>query len=252
MAKWKLVSKHEYEFIAAFPRYVMTLVALFVGLLMTAGGAALLIFGTDWNNVSNLIPALIFGVLLVVFGLLIACGSVFFWPWKPVRWVRVYEEGLRWQAGGREHKCRWEEVTQVNRTEMNKAGAGIGGSDWSRTAFLTLRLADGTGVSFDPTLTGYDTLARRVQEAVAVRQLAGAAAELDDAGKTFGLVHVSRKGVTAEGRFFAWKEVKWLAVYNGELCAHPDCTTWRPVPLSGISDYLVLLSLLKARGRFHE
>src|SRR5262249_42585985 len=157
----------------------------------------------------------------------IAAGSVVFWPWKLVRWVRVYEEGLRWQVGGREHKCRWEEVAKVNRTEMNTTGAGLGGSDWSRAAVLTLRLPHRTGVSFDPTLTGYDTLARRVQEAVAVRQLPGAAAELDDTGKSFGLVHIDRKGVTANGRFFAWKDVKWLTVYNGELCAHPDCTKWQ-------------------------
>src|SRR5262249_2731412 len=120
MAKWKLVSKHEYEFIAAFPRYVMTLVGELVGLLMAARGAAVLIYGTDWDNITNLIPALIFGVLFLGLGLLIAVLAVVFWPWKPVRWVKVYEEGLRWKAGGREHKCRWEEVTSVNRTEMNK------------------------------------------------------------------------------------------------------------------------------------
>src|SRR5262249_23457749 len=157
MAKWKLISKHEYEFIAAFPRYVMTLGGLLLGLLMAAGGVALLIFGTGGDNISNIIPAVIFGVLLGLFGLLIGAGSVFFWPWKPVRWVRVYEEGLRWQVGGREHKCRWEEVAKVNRTEMNTTGAGLGGSDWSRTAVLTLRLADGTRVSFDPTPTRSDT-----------------------------------------------------------------------------------------------
>src|SRR5262249_33774329 len=115
MAKWKLISKHEYEFIAAFPRYVMTLGGMLLGLLMTAGGVALLVFGTGGDNISNIIPAVIFGVLLVLFGLLIAAGSVVFWPWKLVRWVRVYEEGLRWQVGGREHKCRWEEVAKVNR-----------------------------------------------------------------------------------------------------------------------------------------
>jgi hypothetical protein len=37
MAKWKLVSKHEYEFIAAFLRYAMTLGGLLAGLLMAAG-----------------------------------------------------------------------------------------------------------------------------------------------------------------------------------------------------------------------
>jgi hypothetical protein len=58
--------------------------------------------------------------------------------------------------------------------------------------------------------------------------------------------------VTANGRFFAWKEVQWLAVHNGAVCAHHDCTTWRPVPLSDIPDYLLLLSLVKALARLHD
>jgi hypothetical protein len=75
---------------------------------------------------------------------------------------------------------------------------------------------------------------------------------VDEAGKTFGPVQITRKGVTANGRFFAWKEVRWLAVHNGELCAHHDCPRWRPIRLNNIPNYLLLVSLVKELGRFRE
>jgi hypothetical protein len=220
-----------------------------LGLLLTAGGAAILVYGTGGENS---ISAYIFGILFSVFGLLLTGVMVLLWPWKRVRWVRVYEEGLRWKAGRREHKYRWDEVTHVDRTEMDVVGPDGHRTDWTRTAYLVLRFADGSGVSFGPALSDYSRLANYAQQAAAARQLAAAAAELEGDGKAFGFVHISRKGVTVEGRFFAWKEVKWLAVSNGELCAHPRCTAWRPVPLYGIPDYLVLLSLVKELGCLRE
>jgi hypothetical protein len=248
MAKWKLVSKHNYEFLAAVPQYLRALIGLVVGLLLTGGGAAILIYGTGGPNS---LSAYIFGIVFLLVGLLTSGVIVLLWPWRRVRWVRVYEEGLRWKAGRREHEYRWDEVTNVGRTEMEVIGADGRRTPLGRTSYLDLRLADGTRVSFDPSLTKYDKLANYVQQAATASQLA-TAGELDEAGKTFGLVHVSRKGVTNNGRFFAWKEVKWLAVHNGELCAHHECTAWRPIPVSGISNYLLLLSLVKGLGRFRE
>jgi hypothetical protein len=249
MAKWKLVTKHEYEFLSAFPDYVQRLGCLAVGLAMTAGGAALLLYGTGGKNSFS---AWIFGGLLLLFGLLAAGSMVLLWPWKRVRWARVYEEGLKWQAGRREYKYRWDEVTSVNRAEMEFVGPEGRRSTSSRVAYVSLRFADGTGVSFDPALTNYDKLANYVQQAVAASQLAESGGELDEAGKTFGPVHISRKGVTANGRFFKWKEVRWLAVHNGELCAHHECTSWRPIPLHEIPDYVLLLSLVKGLRHLRE
>src|SRR5262245_5798505 len=186
MAKWKQLSKHEYEFISAFPRYVKTLTGLFVGLLMVAGGVAILIYGTGGQHS---ISAYIFGILFLLIGLPVVAVAIVLWPWKRVRWVRVYEEGLRWSAGGREHRYRWEEVRNVDRTEMDVVGPDERRTDWTRTAYLNLRFADGTGVSFDPALMDYSKLAGYVQRAVAASQLAESAVELDEAGKTFGPVH---------------------------------------------------------------
>src|SRR5262249_12150697 len=119
MAKWKLLSKHEYEFLSAFPDYVQRLGCLAVGLAMTAGGAALLVCGTGGRTS---LSAGIFGGILLLFGLLAAGTMVLLWPWKRVRWARVYEEGLKWKAGRREHKYRWDEVSSVNRAEMDVVG----------------------------------------------------------------------------------------------------------------------------------
>jgi hypothetical protein len=249
MAKWKLVSKHEYSFLSAFPDYVKRLGCLAVGLVMTAGGAALLLYGTGGKNSFS---AWVFGGLFLVLGLLAAGTMVLIWPWKRVRWARVYEEGLKWKVRSREHKYRWDEVASVNRTEMEFVGPDGRRSTSSRTAYVVLRFADGTGVSFDPALTDYGKLANYVQQAVAASQLAESGGELDEAGKEFGPVHISRKGVTANGRFFKWKEVRWLAVHNGELCAHHECEAWRPVRLNDIPNYVLLLSLVQGLGRLRE
>jgi hypothetical protein len=249
MAKWTLVSKHHYDFLGAFPRYVKTLFGLLVGVGLTAGGAALLLYGTGGKNSFS---AWVFGGLFLLLGLFITWIMVLVWPWKRVRWVRVYEEGLKFQAGRREHKYRWDEVTNVNRTEMDIVGPDGRRTPMTRSAWVSLRFADGTGISFDPALSDYDKLARNVQQAAAAHQLAAAAAELGEGGKEFGPVHISRKGVKAEGKFFAWKEVRWLAVHNGELCAHHECTKWRPIPLNYIPNYLVMLSLVRELGRLRE
>src|SRR5262249_31143029 len=161
--------------------------------------------------------------LLLVLGLLATWVMVLLIPWKRVRWARVYEEGLKWKAGRREYKYRWDEVSDVNRTEMEFMGHEGRRSTASRVASVSLRFADGTGVSFTPALKDYTKLATYVQQAVTASQLAESRGKLDEAGKGFGPVHISRKGVTAHGKFFAWKEVRWLAVHNGELCAHHEC-----------------------------
>jgi hypothetical protein len=249
MAKWKLVSKHPYEFLSAFPLYVKMLGCLLLALLLSGAGAAILLFGTGGKNS---FMAWVFGGLFLVVGLPITAMMVAVWPWKRVRWVRVYEEGLRWKVRSRVHKYRWDEVTNVRRTEMDIVGPDGRRTDFSRTAYLILRFADDTGVTFDPALKDYTKLANYAQQAVAASQLAESAVELEQGGKEFGPVHVSRKGVTANGRFFGWKEVRWLAVHNGELCAHHECEGWRPIPLHEIPNYLLLLSLVKGLGRFRE
>jgi hypothetical protein len=252
MAKWTQVSKHEYEFLGAVPRYVSTGCGFFVGLGMLAGGVALLVYGTGGDNVSNNISAWIFVVLLVGFGLLTMGIAAALWPRQHVSWVRTYEEGLRWKAGGREHKKRWDEVKNVSRTEMQTVDQHGQGSEWGRTSNLFLHFHDGTSVEFFNALSDHGKLARVAQEKSAAAQLPAAAEELDDGGKTFGLIHVTRDGVTAFGKRFSWKKARWLAVENGHLVAHPACDGWEPVPLAAVDNYAVLLTLLQGIGRLRD
>jgi hypothetical protein len=249
MAKWKLVSKHEYGFVAAFPIYLKILGGFFVGLLMTVGGLLILIIG---NSGGLHVTPVTFGGVFVMFGVVLCGAMVVAWPWKRVRWVRVYEEGIKWAAGRREHRYGWDEVTNVIRSELQVVSPEGRRSDLSRTAYLDLSFDDGTGVRFDPALSNYCKLAEYAQKASASRQLNESTADLDETGKDFGPVHVSRKGVTVHGKAFTWKELKWLSVYNGELYAHPTCTKWRPITLNSIPNYVLMLSLVKGLGRLRE
>jgi hypothetical protein len=248
MAPWKLVSKHDYEFLSALPVYARAIGFFVAGLAMTAGGVAILVFGTGGGSIA---PYLLGGGI-TFFGLLTLTAAAFLWPWRHVRWVRVYEEGLRWKARGRVHKKRWDEVDTVSRSESQMVNPDGSRSEWGRMADLGLRFEDGTSVRFTTSLTDYDRLARYAQVTVAARQQAAAAAELDGAGKAFGLVHVARDGVTVDGRHFRWKELKRLHVYNGDLCADPSCRGWKPVPLAAIPNYVLMLSLVRGLGRLRE
>jgi hypothetical protein len=248
MAQWKLVSKHENELISAVPIYGRAIGFFVAGLAVTAGGVALVVVGILGDSIA---PYFLGGGIFI-FGLPFMAVGVVMWPWRRIRWVRAYEQGLRWAAGGRVHKKRWDEVTTVGRIEMQTVGPHGHRSDWGRTANLSLRFEDGTSIRFDPSLTDYGRLAGYAQEQVAARQHAAATAEMDDDGKTFGLVHLARGGVTVDGRHFSWKEARWLSVYNGELCAHPSCKGWKPVPLAAIPNYLLMLALLKGLGRLRE
>lgn len=249
MAKWTLVSKHEFQFIDAVPRYVKTLGGFLLGLGFLAGGVALLVYGTGGRND---ISVWIFGTLAILIGLPLAVLMALSWPWRRVRWARVYEEGLRWKAGGREHKKRWGDIVNVGRRDHAVVGADGHMNDWNRTSSCTLRFADGSSVEFDPALTDYERLANYAQRAAAAAQLAEAGEELDEGGKSFGLVHLAPRGVTVNGRLFRWKELRWLAVHNGQLCAHHSCTDWEPIPLAAIPNYVVLLSLVKGMGMLRE
>lgn len=249
MAKWKLVSRHEYEFASAFPRYVRALVFFFAGLAVTAGGVALFVFGGGRSHIPYMI-----GGILVLFGLLFMFLGALLWPWAGVRWVRLYEEGLRWKDRRGEHKKRWEEVVSVSRNETQTIDIHGTGDEFGREADFGLCFDDDSSINFTTTLARYDRLARYVQEQVAARQQAGAEAEFASEGKTFGIVRIDRDGITAlaNGRHYAWDEVEWLQVDNGHLCAAPSCRGWEPVPLAGISNYLVLLSIVQKLGRLRE
>src|SRR5262245_41174093 len=196
MAEWKLVSKHEFglfNFVASFRfnygcgSFLLLGGGLFAVILLPLGAwSAGLLLG---------VPAFLLGAFLLA------------WPigrwFGRVRWVRVYEEGLRWLQGGGEGRQVWEDVLSVSQFDqdilVNEAR-----SDWTRMTDLTLRFADGTSVSFNHFLDGYDRLAREVQKATGERRYAQASADFDAGGAQFGPVTVSRQGIQVGERSFTW------------------------------------------------
>ena len=247
MAKWKFVSNHDYEFNAALPRYLRALGTFGAGLAVAIGGSAVIGFGGGRSHLPYVIGGilLLFGFVFITFGLVL-------WPWARVEWVKVYEEGLKWKDRRGEHKKKWEEVVSVSRNEMQYINPDGSGTDFGRIADFGLRFDDASFINFTTTLTDYNKLARYAQEQSAFRQQKGAEIDFAGDGRTFGAVHVARDGVTAFGRYFSWDDVGRLEVYNGDLIAGPSCKKWTPVPLAGISNYQVMLSLVRKIGRLRE
>jgi hypothetical protein len=170
MAKWKLLSKHEWEFGSALPGYGKAGCAFLAGLAVTAGGIALIVF--NFGGDAGIGPVLL-GVGLTLLGLLPLAAGAILWPWQWIAWVKVYEQGLRWKAGGREHERHWDEVKRASSSEIQAIDVHGHRNEWYSSASLVLHFADGTMVTFDTALSDYGKMVRTVREA---RQRAAAAA----------------------------------------------------------------------------
>jgi hypothetical protein len=240
MAKWKLLSKHELDRLAFIPMFTGIGCG---GVLLVAAGGGLL-----WLSGANALPAYLICVPLILLGLALLAFVAWGLSQARVRWVRIFDLGIRWKEGGTEHKYRWEEVKDVQRTEMDFVGADGRRSEWTRVAGLLLVFDDGRRVSFDPSLSEYSRLANAAQKAVTECQMARAAAEPPKKAREFGPARLKDAGVEVNGRLFRWKEIQWLAVENGELVCHYSCKQWRPVPLSEIPNYQLLLALVDEMG----
>jgi hypothetical protein len=162
MARWKLLSKHEWEFGSALPGYGKAGCSFLAGLAVTAGGIAIIVF--NFGGDAGIGPVL-FGGGITFFGLIPLLLGLFFWPWQRIAWVKVYEQGLRWKAGGREQERTWDEVKRANSSEIQAIDVHGGRNEWHSSAFLVLFFHDGTSVTFDTALTDYGRLVRHVQEA---------------------------------------------------------------------------------------
>jgi hypothetical protein len=240
MAKWKLISKHEFDWLAIIPMYTGF---AFAGVLLVGAGGGLL-----WLSGADALPAYLISVPLILLGLALLAFVVIALATTRVRWVRVFDLGIRWKEGRAEHKYRWEEVKDVQRTEMDFVGPDERRSEWTRVASLLLVFDDGRRVTFDPSLAEYSRLANAAQKAITESQLARAASAPPTKVREFGPLRLKNSGVEVEGQFFSWKELRWLQVTNGELHCHHSCKEWRPVPLDEIPNSQLLLSLLHEMG----
>ena len=165
MAKWKLVSKHEYDIEGALAQYGFALGSIVVGTLLTVGGVLAVIYYNGGEGSARFfmgLPLLLFGVIAVVLGVKI-------FPRHKVEWVKVYAEGIKWKVRGQEYKQRWEDSVAVDQTEVEAVNDYGQRSEMLSTSSLVLKFKSGASVSLDPAISDYFRLVRKVKEAVAAR-----------------------------------------------------------------------------------
>ncbi|MGL4554545.1 MAG: hypothetical protein ACRC33_25555 [Gemmataceae bacterium] len=160
MAKWKLVSKHEWEFASALPGYVKPGCSVVLGLAVAGLGVATIAFDLRGETGLGL-----FGGGLVFFGLIPLALGVLLFPWQRVAWVKVYEQGLRWKAWGRVHERHWDEVKQTRSADIQAIDQTGSRNEWHSSAWLVVLFLDGSSVTFDTALSDYGRLVRSVREA---------------------------------------------------------------------------------------
>lgn len=164
-AKWKLVSKHEYNLEGALAQYGFALGSIVVGSLLTVLGVLAVIFYNGGEGVARFlmgVPLLLFGVAAVVFGVKTI-------PRHKVEWVKVYAEGIKWKVRGQEYKQRWEDAVAVDQFESEAVNDYGQRSEMLSVSTLDLKFKSGASVSFDPAISDYFRLVRKVKEAVAAR-----------------------------------------------------------------------------------
>src|SRR5262249_47639159 len=105
MAKWQLVSKHDFDWLSLVPIYTPPLLG---GGALSAVGAGLLYLMSGGDNT---LSGCLIGIPLLLGGLLVLAIPVLGLSGGRIRWVRVYDRGIRWCQRGKEYKYRWDEVT---------------------------------------------------------------------------------------------------------------------------------------------
>ncbi len=237
MAKWKPVSRHAYNYLDLAMSAGFSLVLC----LVLAGVGAILVVIHSRPTGTGYLYVLGTGLLLLaVLALLIPLLA---WH-RRLSLVRLYEEGLKWTRGGVEHKYRWDDVTEVYRTEIRRIDAQSG-AEAGRQAFIHLVFSDGSKAGFRHTeMHDYDEFASIVLPAVAARQLPAALEAMDEEGVDFGPVRLDRKGLTIHGTHCPWSKVEEITAENGSLCIYGEDEKKRSVPLSEVPNYQLFFSLI--------
>lgn len=161
------------------------------------------------------------------------------------REVQVSLEGLMWRDMQGEHRCRWDEITEVYR--MTKVL-----DETATEKKLAWVLADGTWVTVDQTLSDFDQLADAVQESTHALLLERKRSALDGAGAEFGSVVLARNGLTVAGKKFTWEEIDHSTVFNGTLYFFPKSYSGsdsEDASLTETPNALVMMELLIDLGQ---
>jgi hypothetical protein len=223
---------------------------------------------TTWPHLTLGIMLLGFGVMMLfvptkpgeetftrIAGVIAILGSlalVGVAPWRLVRGptvVRIYEEGLEWHQGGREHQRPWEEVREVYRKEQYILQNNARPSDWNRRSDLRLVFTDSQQTRFNHLLSDYNRLADSVEQATTARLLPEARAALAGGGATFGALHLDREGLQLGNEAFGWGNLSKVWAGNGYLGWYDSRGIKREVALADIPNHRVVLRLLEERTK---
>jgi hypothetical protein len=215
--------------------------AFFILPVMTVGmGVLLLYLGAARSSTAETVGGIVVCCLAPVWLI-----PMFVFVSRRPRQVQVTQEGLAWRDRQGEHRCRWEEISEVYR--MHKV--------LDRTATekkLVWVLANGTRVTTDQTLSDFDRLADAVQAGTHDHLLAGKRSALDGSGAAFGSVVLGRTGITIAGKRFAWDEIDHSTIFNGTLYFFPKSykgNKSEDAKLTETPNALVMLQLLDEVGK---
>jgi hypothetical protein len=151
MAKWKLVSRHEFDLASFFAAYRYSWLAF--PLLLAFAVRFLLLPARPEDQ-----------AYMWFFGGLATFGGVLAIGWPIGRWVRrvrsakAYDEGLRWKQGGTEFEYPWEQVVEVSRNDVDVRINNERSSAGTRITDLRVAFADRRVVHLSHVLTDYDRL----------------------------------------------------------------------------------------------
>jgi hypothetical protein len=161
-------------------------------------------------------------------------------------WLEVDSAGLRWLQRGNESSRKWDEVSNVRRSERLARGVQHGS--------VRVEFRDDEVIEFDRMLSNYDVIAMAIQRYAATILRATKEAELAAGGADFGPITLHREGVEYKGREFEWRKVEY-GIVRGNLFFVPAGEGFDPdkvlahLLLEEIPNYMLLLELMERHGK---
>jgi hypothetical protein len=243
MAKWKLVSKHEFRPFIFFLAYRINWWSF---PFLFAFGIALLLLPAKPGD----------QLYLWFFGGFLTLGAAATLGWPIYRWfsrvrsAHVYEQGVRWRQAGPAFEYGWDAVTEVWRNDVDFRINNERSSAATRITDLRVVFDDRRAVRFSHVLGNYDKLAEFVQQAVAERLYAMASAEMAGDGAAFGKLRLFQDRLQVGSRQTSWPGVKRVRVENGHLLVTYAKGKEDDIPLREIPNYSVVIALLQQLGKW--
>jgi hypothetical protein len=215
-----------------------TLTVILAYLFLSAGGLAAWYY---WPRFTDLkfhagVVAIIAGAAFLAYSLVVQ-----FAVWH----VSVTPKGLAWTDRHGEHRCGWDDITGVYRTETY-----LGGPDGERITRIRVESNSNRPLVVDKHLSDYDRLVDTIQEITTARLLPRKRAELAKGEAAFGPVTLRRDGIRFGRKHVAWNHLDHWCISNGHAVffkydsrhLHDPGMIFR---LDQVPSYLVMFQLIE-------